>query len=677
MTKELQLKRSRQLRGQSGVIGLTVCVIVVVVAMGIFFCSLIGVLGGARELQNATDSAALSVSRQQIKNGVALNSMLEKQNFWAIADNGQINLLNYNRVVGQLLLVSLNAQAEQAKGSTSALTHANQLWYAVQGSNASLSKRLSAKLMDSNNASTSFQSILGASNLTMLGDRNTQYQHDKYNVAYMNAGESTNVYLDNGVVPAGADLPDDCLSKPQSQTSRRFIKGYTAINIGGAFTIEGAPVMPNAAPHLVSDKIFASHKNAPATVGCVPPNAFQSACDVKVSNSKLAFNGCAIVGTLQSQFAASIPGGYLEVSNGGGSTGTIMELLVKSGLPAQEVLVPQVVQRLRQIQPAMSEEAICDWLDSVKLAPNKMAYIYFDAASSQFKADSNRPATYVPGTVPDGKDQLFSGASTLTYTPSSGYNNLLAVISLKDNLMAMAAEQNAERAKAADAAREKEEHNLIVRAEVDRAKAQVALQHAKGDEEKVRQALQNSFTALQEARTAAAAAQKSNRVAREAMEKALQDVKNAKSESDKAAALDRQAAAEQRLSESNKVMAEKDRALNSKENEQAERFAKLAEVERKRADSERSIADKDRQLAALALDNAHKLEHTAHPSTTQTAVSNPIYTTINQQPMQQQFTGNDGNVLKQEIKSQYPTKNALGETDKATSQLTIKEFSWK
>lgn len=688
--KDTRLNRiGNQRRTQSGSIGLTLCVLTVIMIFGLNALWLMGIIDGARQLQNATDSAALNVSKQQIKLDVALNPGLEQQNFSCVADNGKINLLNYNRVIGQLLLVSLNAEAEQSAGSVAGLSHANQLFYAVQGGDCSLSERLASRLMDSACASTPFDNMLAASNLGML--RSPQYQHEKYSVAYVNAGECTNVYLDQGLIPQGANLDPDCLSKPRGKAAHQFIKGYKGINIGGTFTLEGAPVMPGCAPHLVSNNKFTTHTKSPMTGGFVPPNCFQSACRANVRQSQLGLNACAIVGSLQSESSASIPGGYIELTNGGSSTGTIMEVLCKAGLDAQNNLIPQVVQRLRQIQPDVSEDDAVEWLDNVKLAAGKKVYLCLDPQSKEMMASTTTPPGYVSETTPDGSQQTYGNAdlTTLTYTPSSGYNNLLGVIQLQDNTEHFGLAEREAQDKAESLAAKKPNQEAQLRAAVDRVKAAAALRKAQADEKRMQEYQKDAQSNTNAARSAAEAARKAQQLSRQALQAAQSDLAKAHSDKEKALALEKEAAAEKRLAQSDNLLATKEKALEEKETQQAEADRKLAAAEGQRADKEREQAAKDQHLAQLAMQQAEREQQAAQNSmqshadqTSKSVVAPKPMALVVNNPTEKQTVVRDAadkdNMVKQQLKvTRGSAENSQSEsvTD-GVPHVMVQNYKW-
>src|SRR5262245_11851651 len=109
----------------------TAC-LAVVVTLGVGFYSLSMLVGGGRELQNAVDAGNLNVTKQCAKNvGVSLKSGAELDNFRRLVDTdtGKVNLLTYNRVVSQVMVVAANAQEE---GTPLAKQRAAELFQVAQ-----------------------------------------------------------------------------------------------------------------------------------------------------------------------------------------------------------------------------------------------------------------------------------------------------------------------------------------------------------------------------------------------------------------------------------------------------------------------------------------------------------------------------------------------------------------
>ena len=103
----------------------SLCLVISTIGIGVFF--LIKILGGARELQHAVDSGNLNVAKQALRspsislsggnNGISgANLAIAQANFANSIDtaNGQIDLMVYNRLVAQAMLVAVNAASDNA-----------------------------------------------------------------------------------------------------------------------------------------------------------------------------------------------------------------------------------------------------------------------------------------------------------------------------------------------------------------------------------------------------------------------------------------------------------------------------------------------------------------------------------------------------------------------------------
>lgn len=274
-------------------------------------------IGGSRELLHATDAGSLTVAREAIrKPDVPLTPQTEEQlNFAGLLDKGQVSLANYNRIVGQTLLVALNAQAED---SLEAKQHADLLVDVLQGSNG-IASRLSDALNNKDTMGNTFTSVALVESVRMLGNSaQAKSNNAEYQTSYMEPGASSNVDLNPATLPFDANgarigLPKGATTGDKSKNKFNYISGYAAISFPGMTkSLSGVPVMPGQAPHLVSQKDFNKHMQAPAGVGTVPPNSFKNGGQADVMKGI----ACSIVGALGTQFTASIPQGYIIIHNG-------------------------------------------------------------------------------------------------------------------------------------------------------------------------------------------------------------------------------------------------------------------------------------------------------------------------------------------------------------------------
>lgn len=312
----------RKIRRAKGSMFIFVSVLLLaIVVVGVGFFVLIKTLAGMRELQNATESGNLNVAKSAFKTpAITLEAGLEKNNFSGLLDdNGTINLRNYNRVVGQVLLVALNAQSQ---GTAESREHARSLISALQIGNGSIGERLHEALSDGFASQTPFDKLAGANFLRLLGQHKLSHKVSEYQIGYLKKGASANVYLDPTILPGSASIPAGTYSTGSADsTGFQYLSGYQPVEVSGIGTIAGVPVLPNQRPHLVSTTDFANNTNAPVSGLTLPPNSFKSAGAAKehVSQDFLRAISCSIVGALDNKFTASIPHGYIVLNNPSGT----------------------------------------------------------------------------------------------------------------------------------------------------------------------------------------------------------------------------------------------------------------------------------------------------------------------------------------------------------------------
>lgn len=292
---------------------------IIVIGIGFFF--LIKTFAGMRELQNVTESGNLNVAKTALrKPNIKLSPGLEQDNFGGLVDrDGTVNLFTYNRLVGQVLLVALNAQAQ---GTPESRDHARTLISTLQASTESIGQRLTEALSDGFALQGSFDKLAGANFLRLLGQAVPNHRVAEFQPAYLKKGESANVYLDPSILPANTSVPTNTYSSGRADsTGFQYLSGYQPFTVPGIGSISGVPVFPNQRPHLVSTTDFRNGVAAPVSGVELPPNSFQSAGTAKENSSRdfLRAISCSIVGALNGKFTASIPRGYLVINNPAGS----------------------------------------------------------------------------------------------------------------------------------------------------------------------------------------------------------------------------------------------------------------------------------------------------------------------------------------------------------------------
>lgn len=306
--------------GRGAVMGLVVVSALVLVLIGLLVFFLSRQLGGGRELQHAADAGTLNVAKQALKRpGVSLVGSDEINHFGDSIDpnSSEVNLATYNRLVGQALLVALNAQAE---GTTQAASNAAALINIVNG----IGQRLNNQLVLAENFTTHFEGVAQSHVMRMLGPEGNPALHvtGQHAVAFMARGKASNVFVNPNQIPQGA-APLGAFTIDKGGKS--YIKGYESLSIGGQ-TLWAVPLRPQEEPHLVSLSNFQSESSRNGLPGFLPPNTFKSAAQAKDAKSgmNVIMAASAVVGALNLDFPASIPRGVIIIDNTGSLSGTFV-----------------------------------------------------------------------------------------------------------------------------------------------------------------------------------------------------------------------------------------------------------------------------------------------------------------------------------------------------------------
>lgn len=357
----------RKRRGGTLALVAITTVVIVMVGVGLFF--IIQAIGGFRELQNATDSGNLNLARLAIKRpSVPLDVNGTDRGIASLGDRdvgGEINLLTYNRLIGQALLSALNAQAESdASGNIpqEAQDNVKQLFDRIQTGAGSLSGQLFSAL-ENGVGSTGINSgynlkdkfnTLSQVNSTRMNGQNSPVQQNgttgagnDYQIGYyLGQNASTNIQLDgaNGLLNAnnrpvnfetGAPvaLPANLAAAGPAPNGRTYVRGYEPIVFNfpavGALALVGVPVYPGEQPHHISRRDFRDTVGGLGTgvaSNIVPPNAMVSRArvNVRINDQPQTANteSIAVVGTMGQTFEPSIPDGYLIIDNGSAGSAT-------------------------------------------------------------------------------------------------------------------------------------------------------------------------------------------------------------------------------------------------------------------------------------------------------------------------------------------------------------------
>ncbi|HEY9717462.1 MAG TPA: hypothetical protein V6C69_08335 [Trichormus sp.] len=360
-------------RRKGATLGLVAVSVLVIIMIGVGCFFLAKICGGSREVTNATDAGTLNVARAALRSRDAEVAVppagypTDPASFATLADPvyGGMTLYTYNRAVAEALLVALNAQQEGTPTSASnATTVYNELTALGQSLTTALKAQATLQARFNQVASGGAGQNPG-NNSKMFG--NNAISEIAYSSQWMKTGGSTNIWFyqnPNPIVP-GQPAPPSTVPPTANLASlnltsagtvnftpsgggatnaynNKYMVGYSPINVVGFGTYIGVPVFPQQNPHLVSTADFKSSPTnyaPPAGNTSVPPNAFSVQAQSLDTNSgtgmvasQNAMGGslaCAIVGctiggvnnvTSPVHFAASLPGGYVLISNRSAAT---------------------------------------------------------------------------------------------------------------------------------------------------------------------------------------------------------------------------------------------------------------------------------------------------------------------------------------------------------------------
>ncbi|HEY9788107.1 MAG TPA: hypothetical protein V6D17_22150, partial [Candidatus Obscuribacterales bacterium] len=309
----------RRRRGATlGLVG--VCALVIaVLGFGLFF--FMQIIGGGRELANATDSGALNVAKQALKTPskdlMSFSNPDVATNFAVYGDPGTtVHLLNYNRLVGHAVMVALNARTE---GTSQSAQNARKVWNALNEVSAYFRRNLE----DPEVMGAAFEEFARANNLKMLGNNGVSLRD--YAVSYMKRGGSTNLVIEPSVLEATG-------SASLVPKNGNYMAGYSpfTVNLAGQqLTFCGVTMCPEDRPHLVSygefkDKrsdSFVTQSGYPDDT--LPPNSFSATSQSKEQKSKAMATAiaAAIVGCLSKSYPLTMQYGYIMVRNGQSARG--------------------------------------------------------------------------------------------------------------------------------------------------------------------------------------------------------------------------------------------------------------------------------------------------------------------------------------------------------------------
>ena len=328
---QMKLRRRR-----GATLGFVAIIVLVIAILGVAFFVMAKMLGGGREIANAVDAGVLNVAKIAIrtpaKDANSFSNPDVAQNFALLGESPRnLDLLTYNRLVAQSILVALNAKEE---GTLLSAQNARKVWIALKD----VASFIRTNQDKSAVMGSYFDSLSRANNIKMLG--NNSIDLSDYGVSFMKRGASTNIWIDPAIlatVSGGSTVPINSTGH-SSASGKKYMAGYVPMSVSlpataDSLTFAGVPVGPGDRPHLVklgefqndAKDDFIVGKGAPAyPPDTLPPNSYK-ASGISMENHSHGMAGAiasAIVGCLNLDFEMQIPYGYIEIINGPRSTGS-------------------------------------------------------------------------------------------------------------------------------------------------------------------------------------------------------------------------------------------------------------------------------------------------------------------------------------------------------------------
>lgn len=330
---------------RAATLGLVVALILALTVIALAAISLITLLGGGQQMQRATDAGNLSLARSVlVKVSVPIGNSGDEEQLNGITEHtnggsGVINLRNFNRAMGQSMLVSLNAYKISQDGlDLGAASHAQQLSATVQ----SLGSRLSTELAKPSSVQDFFSAVAKLNPTKEFGQADiSPVGSPKF--SYLDRTGASNVFITQQQIPDydftnnSSKLFKDKVngwvttvsssSNPNDLYLKGYLEGMTPGNsLPNSYFV---PLRPGAKPHLVPQADF----DGSATTTANPngfswtkpvPNSLSIQAQAKSQQGYLGgFSAYALVEPIDPNgFSAAIPHGFVRFQNGAPSPAT-------------------------------------------------------------------------------------------------------------------------------------------------------------------------------------------------------------------------------------------------------------------------------------------------------------------------------------------------------------------
>ncbi len=335
------MRKKRRSRGAT--MGMVAVAALIFVLIGVFVIFLVKLLGGGEQMQRATDSGNLTLTRAELDQFTyPLPSSGVQHQFNGASDHtsggdGVINLRNINAVMGQSFLVTFNAYVMQQQGvnngatanAQATQTAANQIAASLASSMANASDAFNqfsntAKKMPTHEFGTANNTSGGAPEFSYLdrGQPSSVYV-DPHQLADYDFTANSSALYNNKIAPLTGTV-----SSASDAGSNKYLLGYIdGIKPDNTYqSTYFVPLRPGARPHLVSRPLFTANQVATSGAGAfnwATPVANAVSQKTIKQDSEAAFAQFAAYGQMQpidpKGIPLSIKHGFIRIINGGPS----------------------------------------------------------------------------------------------------------------------------------------------------------------------------------------------------------------------------------------------------------------------------------------------------------------------------------------------------------------------
>jgi hypothetical protein len=318
--------RFKRTSNRGGTLALSTILIIVLIVIGIAFFTLAMFFGGASEVKDAVNAGGLNVAVQALtspQTTISLTSDPGQQYFKDVTpnQNGQVNLVNINRVWAKALFVAINSDgAAQDGGHDGSSSNSAQ---AAQAAAQAISDALATNLNTQSNLWQFFNAYAMANSVRMLGlgANVSAAQGSAWRTACLERSFEGNIQYENNlpVNYSNAALFTSTQRKPPPAAAQgvQWIVGYQPLQVANqtfwqvAFPFEQKP-------HLVDYTYFDQNSPTPLTVNgsswATPvPNAFEVAGTSKGGNQANNTSITTVETNPQKVFPMQIPNAYIRI----------------------------------------------------------------------------------------------------------------------------------------------------------------------------------------------------------------------------------------------------------------------------------------------------------------------------------------------------------------------------